>query len=140
VTVAGRAGGLTLVFAHGFGCDQAMWRWVSPAFECDHQVVLFDHVGAGGSDLTEWSPDRYASLEGYARDVVEICEDLDLRSEPAQSPYAASVCRVVWRGGALVGGIPDLMPERGARPSALKACWPIWSSHPDGRRASSGRR
>jgi sigma-B regulation protein RsbQ len=80
VTVAGRAGGLTLVFAHGFGCDQAMWRWVSPAFECDHQVVLFDHVGAGGSDLTEWSPDRYASLEGYARDVVEICEELDLRS------------------------------------------------------------
>jgi sigma-B regulation protein RsbQ len=80
VTVAGRAGGLTLVFAHGFGCDQAMWRWVSPAFERDHQVVLFDHVGAGGSDLTEWSPDRYASLEGYARDVVEICEELDLRS------------------------------------------------------------
>jgi sigma-B regulation protein RsbQ len=80
VTVAGRAGGLTLVFAHGFGCDQAMWRLVSPAFESDHQVVLFDHVGAGGSDLMEWSPDRYASLDGYARDVVEICEELDLRS------------------------------------------------------------
>lgn len=78
--LAGRAGGLTLVFAHGFGCDQSMWRLVSPAFERDHQVVLFDHVGAGGSDLTEWSPDRYASLEGYARDVVEICEELDLRS------------------------------------------------------------
>jgi sigma-B regulation protein RsbQ len=67
------------VFAHGFGCDQSMWRLVSPAFERDHQVVLFDHVGAGGSDLTEWSPDRYASLEGYARDVVEMCEELDLR-------------------------------------------------------------
>src|SRR4051794_33654849 len=79
VTVAGRAGGPTLVFAHGFGCDQSMWRLVSPAFERDHQVVLFDHVGAGGSDLTEWSPDRYTSLEGYARDVVEMCEELDLR-------------------------------------------------------------
>jgi sigma-B regulation protein RsbQ len=79
VTAAGRTGGATLVFAHGFGCDQSMWRLVTPAFEGDHQVVLFDHVGAGGSDLTEWSQDRYASLDGYARDVLEICEELDLR-------------------------------------------------------------
>jgi sigma-B regulation protein RsbQ len=79
VTVAGRAGGPTLVFAHGFGCDQSMWRLVTPAFEPDHQVVLFDHVGAGGSDLSAWSPTRYASLEGYARDVLEICQELDLR-------------------------------------------------------------
>jgi sigma-B regulation protein RsbQ len=79
VTVAGRAAGSTLVFAHGFGCDQSMWRLVTPAFERDHQLVLFDHVGAGGSDLAEWSPDRYASLDGYASDVLEICEELDLR-------------------------------------------------------------
>jgi sigma-B regulation protein RsbQ len=79
VSVAGRAGGPTLLFAHGFGCDQSMWRLVTPAFERDHQVVLFDHVGAGGSDLSAWSPTRYASLEGYARDVLEICEELDLR-------------------------------------------------------------
>jgi len=79
VTVSGRAGGRTLLFAHGFGCDQSMWRLVTPAFEGDHQVVLFDHVGAGGSDLAEWSPDRYASLDGYARDVLEICAELDLR-------------------------------------------------------------
>lgn len=79
MTVAGRAGGPTLVFAHGFGCDQSMWRLVTPAFEPDHQVVLFDHVGAGGSDLSAWSPTRYASLDGYARDVLEICEELDLR-------------------------------------------------------------
>jgi sigma-B regulation protein RsbQ len=56
-----------------------MWRLVAPAFERDHQVVLFDHVGAGGSDLSAWSPTRYASLDGYARDVLEICEELDLR-------------------------------------------------------------
>lgn len=79
MTVVGREGGRTLLFAHGFGCDQAMWRMVTPAFERDHQVVLFDHVGAGGSDLSQWSPDRYASLDGYARDVLEICDELDLR-------------------------------------------------------------
>ncbi|MDF2977460.1 MAG: alpha/beta hydrolase [Actinomycetospora sp.] len=79
MSVAGSAGGPTLLFAHGFGCDQSMWRLVAPAFERDHQVVLFDHVGAGGSDLSAWSPTRYASLDGYARDVLEICEELDLR-------------------------------------------------------------
>jgi sigma-B regulation protein RsbQ len=78
VTVVGGEGGRTLLFAHGFGCDQSMWRLVTPAFERDHRVVLFDHVGAGGSDLAEWSPDRYASLDGYARDVLEICAELDL--------------------------------------------------------------
>ena len=79
MSVAGGAGGPTLLFAHGFGCDQSMWRLVTPAFERDHRVVLFDHVGAGGSDLSAWSPTRYASLEGYARDVLEICEELELR-------------------------------------------------------------
>jgi sigma-B regulation protein RsbQ len=79
VTVTGREGARTLLFAHGFGCDQSMWRLVAPAFERDHRVVMFDHVGAGGSVLAEWSADRYASLEGYARDVLEICEELDLR-------------------------------------------------------------
>jgi len=78
VTVVGRGDGRPLLFAHGFGCDQSMWRLVTPAFESDHRVVLFDHVGAGGSDLAEWDPDRYASLDGYARDVLEVCEELDL--------------------------------------------------------------
>ncbi|MDY7576348.1 alpha/beta hydrolase [Actimicrobium sp. CCI2.3] len=67
-----------MVFAHGFGCDQIMWRFVSPAFEPDYQVVLFDYVGAGHSDLDAYEPQRYASLDGYARDVVDICETLDL--------------------------------------------------------------
>jgi sigma-B regulation protein RsbQ len=67
-----------MIFAHGFGCDQNMWRYVAPAFAGDHRVVLFDHVGAGGSDLSAYDPERYGSLEGYARDVVEICEALDL--------------------------------------------------------------
>ncbi|PPK65085.1 alpha/beta hydrolase [Actinokineospora auranticolor] len=68
-----------LLFAHGFGCDQNMWRLVAPAFAQDHRVVLFDYVGAGGSDLTAWDPGRYATLEGYATDVLEICAELGLR-------------------------------------------------------------
>jgi sigma-B regulation protein RsbQ len=67
-----------MVFAHGFGCDQNMWRLVAPAFADDHQLVLFDHVGAGGSDLAAWDGDRYASLDGYAQDVLQIAEELDL--------------------------------------------------------------
>jgi sigma-B regulation protein RsbQ len=67
-----------MLFAHGFGCDQHMWRDVAPAFERDFRVVLFDHVGAGRSDLAAYDADRYRSLDGYATDVLEICEALDL--------------------------------------------------------------
>ena len=68
-----------LLFAHGFGCDQNMWRLVAPAFAQDHRLVLFDHVGAGNSDPTAWDPNRYSTLDGYATDVLEICAELDLR-------------------------------------------------------------
>jgi sigma-B regulation protein RsbQ len=68
-----------MVFAHGFGCDQNMWRFVAPAFEDRFRIVLFDHVGAGGSDLSAYSRDKYSSLQGYADDVVEIGESLDLK-------------------------------------------------------------
>jgi len=78
VRVSGRPEGRPIVFAHGFGCDQGMWRFVAPDFEVDHKVVLFDHVGAGGSDLSAYDPEKYGSLRGYASDVVEICRALDL--------------------------------------------------------------
>lgn len=78
VKVMGPADGRPMVFAHGFGCDQNMWRFVAPAFEDDHRVVLFDHVGAGGSDLSAYDAERYSTLGGYARDVNEICRALDL--------------------------------------------------------------
>lgn len=68
-----------ILFAHGFGCDQSMWRFVAPSFEPDHRVVLFDHVGAGGSDKSAYQPGKYASLQGYADDVLDICRDLELR-------------------------------------------------------------
>ncbi len=78
VTVSGRPDGPPMVFAHGFGCDQGMWRLVAPAFEQTHRVVLFDHVGAGRSDAAAYDPVRHGRLEGYARDVVEVVEALDL--------------------------------------------------------------
>jgi len=68
-----------MLFAHGFGCDQNMWRYITPAFETDYKIIWFDYVGAGQSDKTAYNPERYASLEGYAKDVLEICEELHLR-------------------------------------------------------------
>jgi sigma-B regulation protein RsbQ len=79
VVVRGQAGATPMLFAHGYGCDQNMWRFVAPEFEADHRVVLFDHVGAGGSDAAAYDEERYATLDGFADDVVEICEELDLR-------------------------------------------------------------
>ena len=78
VTVRGVPNGRPIMFAHGFGCDQEMWRFVAPDFEVDHQVVLFDHVGSGKSDLAAYDAVTYGSLRGYADDVVEICRTLDL--------------------------------------------------------------
>ncbi|MEU5951207.1 alpha/beta hydrolase [Streptomyces sp. NPDC047525] len=78
VTVSGRAGGPVVMLAHGFGCDQNMWRLVVPLLESEFTVVLFDHVGAGRSDLSAWSEERYSSLDGYADDVLEICRELAL--------------------------------------------------------------
>ena len=78
-TESGRPDGQPMLFAHGFGCDQHMWRYVAPRFEDEFQVVLFDHVAAqGGSDLTAYDPDRYGSLAAYAEDVLAICRELDL--------------------------------------------------------------
>jgi sigma-B regulation protein RsbQ len=72
------SGARAIVFAQGFGCDQHMWRHVAPAFEGDFQTVLFDAVGAGRSDLTAYQPEKYATLSGYADDVIEILRELDL--------------------------------------------------------------
>ena len=73
------AGTKPLILAHGFGFDQGMWRYVAPAFEADHRVVLYDNVGAGGSDLSAHSRTRHATLGGYAEDLLDICRELDLR-------------------------------------------------------------
>jgi sigma-B regulation protein RsbQ len=69
------AGKRAMVFAHGFGCDQNMWRFVWPAFTEKYRIILFDHVGCGHSDLNAYDPGKYSSLEGYADDVIEICHE-----------------------------------------------------------------
>jgi sigma-B regulation protein RsbQ len=79
ITVTGVPDGPPMLFAHGFGCDQNMWRYVAPRFADRYRVVLFDHVGAGGSDAAAYDPQRYAALTGYADDVVNICRALELR-------------------------------------------------------------
>ncbi|WP_076999582.1 alpha/beta fold hydrolase [Variovorax sp. KK3] len=65
----------TLFFAHGFGCDQNMWRLLEPVYATRYRTVCFDHVGAGGSDVTAYDKNRYASLAGYADDVVQIVRE-----------------------------------------------------------------
>jgi sigma-B regulation protein RsbQ len=67
-----------MVFAHGFGCDQNIWRHVAPAFQSRFRTILFDHVGAGGSDPTAYKPDKYESLAGYADDLIDIVRTLNL--------------------------------------------------------------
>ncbi|WP_334186444.1 alpha/beta fold hydrolase [Noviherbaspirillum sp.] len=71
VKVSGK-GTQTMLFAHGFGCDHNMWRFVAPAFEDDYRVVVFDNVGAGGSDLSQFDAEKYSTLHGYAQDINEI--------------------------------------------------------------------
>src|SRR4051795_2306428 len=106
VRVSGRPEGQPLMFSHGFGCDQNMWRFVAPAFEDDFRVVLFDHAGAGGSDPAAYDPERHGSLEGYAEDVLEICRALD----------AHDVVFVGHSVSAMIGALADLAePERFAK-------------------------
>lgn len=78
IITAGR-GSRPLVFMHGFGCDQNVWRHVTAAFEDDYRIVLFDHVGAGNSDLSQYDEDKYATLDGYASDLIEIVRELKLQ-------------------------------------------------------------
>lgn len=79
VTTGGVEDGRPLLFVHGFGCDQHMWRFVTPPFADRHRLVLLDLVGAGQSDLSAYDPDRYATLDGYATDLLEVMDAMDLR-------------------------------------------------------------
>lgn len=79
VTERGPADAAAVVFAHGFGCDQNMWRLMAPGFEDRYRVVTYDHVGFGRSDLGSFDPERHGSLQGYADDLLEIVDALDLR-------------------------------------------------------------
>jgi sigma-B regulation protein RsbQ len=69
-----------LLYAHGFGCNQRMWRHITPAFEATRRQVLFDYVGSGESDLAAFDPVKYARLDGYAQDVLDVCDALGIRN------------------------------------------------------------
>jgi sigma-B regulation protein RsbQ len=79
VSVQGK-GNQPIIFAHGYGCDQSMWRYVYPDFLDDYKVILFDHVGAGNADESYYSQEKYSSLQGYADDIIQICESLELKN------------------------------------------------------------
>ncbi len=68
-----------MLFAHGYGCDQNMWRYITPAFEENYKIILFDHIGFGNSDTSTYTSEHYTSLEAYAADVLEICQELQLQ-------------------------------------------------------------
>ncbi len=70
------SGKRTMVLAHGFGCDQSMWRYLAPSFHGEYRTVLFDHVGSGSSDLSAYDTDKYDSLQGYADDLIEIIREV----------------------------------------------------------------
>jgi sigma-B regulation protein RsbQ len=78
VKVTGK-GQQPMLLAHGYGCDQNMWRYITPAFEQDYKIILFDHVGFGQADTSGYSKERYASLQAYANDMLEICAALELQ-------------------------------------------------------------
>jgi sigma-B regulation protein RsbQ len=78
VVESGQPNGRPMLFAHGFGCDQNMWRFVAPEFDDSHRVIRYDLAGYGASDMSAYEPARYGSLDGYAEDVIDIVEELDL--------------------------------------------------------------
>ncbi len=77
VTVTGR-GATPMIFAHGYGCDQHMWRLITPAFLDEYKIVLYDLTGSGQSDLSAYDRNKYGTLQGHATDLLEICDALEL--------------------------------------------------------------
>jgi sigma-B regulation protein RsbQ len=123
VSVIGRPDGQPMLFAHGFGCDQNMWRHVVPRFADDYRIVLFDHVGAGRSDTSAYDPDRYATLRGYADDILEICHELDLHDVVFVGHSVASMMGVLAAADepemfhrlVLIGPSPRYIDDEGYR-------------------------
>lgn len=112
-------GSKAMMFAHGFGCDQSMWRLVAPAFEDSYRIILFDHVGAGGSDLAAYSYEKYNTLDGYATDIIEIARELQLKEavfvghsvSAMIGLLAAAKARDLFEALILVGPSPSYINE-----------------------------
>jgi sigma-B regulation protein RsbQ len=113
VRVIGNPEGRPMVFAHGFGCSQEMWRLLTPAFERDHRIVLYDLLGAGGSDLSAYDRGRYDSLHAHADDLVEILRALDLTDAVLVAHSVAGMIAVLaaTREPERVGGLVLVGPS-----------------------------
>lgn len=91
VKISGVKNAPTLMLAHGFGCDQNMWRFMLPVLEKQYQVVLFDYVGSGNSIVTDYTTAKYSSLEGYAADIIDIIDELQLENVTVISHSVSSI-------------------------------------------------
>jgi sigma-B regulation protein RsbQ len=98
--LTGPPGAPAVVFVHGFGCGQAMWRHVAPAFQSDHRVVMFDLPGSGEADPTTYDPQRHASLEAYAEDVLRVLQELDLSDVTLVGHSVSSIIGVLAHNAA----------------------------------------
>ncbi|MEO9150630.1 MAG: alpha/beta hydrolase [Burkholderiaceae bacterium] len=110
--------GPTLLYAHGFGCHQDMWNRITPAFAQSHRQILFDYVGCGKSDMDAFEPLRYASLDGYAQDVLEICDALGLQSGITFVGHSVS-CSIGMLASIARPGLFERMVFVGASPCFL---------------------
>jgi sigma-B regulation protein RsbQ len=132
----GRPDGQPMVFVHGFGCDQHMWRHVAPAFEADHRVVSFDLVGAGGADPAAWDPARYDSLGAYADDILTVVHGLGLRdvilvghSVSAMTGLLAAVAEPdLFSALVLIGPSPRYIDDGGYLLASLDSNYLGWST------------
>ncbi|PPK93116.1 sigma-B regulation protein RsbQ [Kineococcus xinjiangensis] len=121
VALRGTPGAPPMALLHGFGCDQGVWRHVAPAFESTHRVVLLDHVGSGGSDLAAHDPVRHSRVEGYAEDLVEVLDALDLGAAVLVGHSVSAMIAVLVAAQrpdlvqrlVLVGPSPRYVDERG---------------------------
>ena len=115
VHVQGNSDGPVMLFAHGFGCNQAMWDRVAPAFASSHRQVLFDYVGSGKSDITAFDAGRYSSLDGYAQDILDVCDALGLSSGVTLVAHSVS-CSVGMLASIARPGLFDAMVFVGPSP------------------------
>lgn len=115
VHVKGNPDGPVMLFAHGFGCNQAMWDRVTPAFVSSHRQVLFDYVGSGKSDITAFDAGRYSSLDGYAQDILDVCDALGLSSGVTLVAHSVS-CSVGMLASIARPGLFDAMVFVGPSP------------------------
>jgi sigma-B regulation protein RsbQ len=107
--------GPVLLYAHGFGCNQNMWDRVTPAFTSSHKQVLFDYVGSGKSDISAFDSSKYASINGYVQDLLDVCDALNLKSGVIFVGHSVS-CSVGLLASIARPGLFDKMVLLGSNP------------------------